>query len=55
MNKKVTLEINRLESPIKSKTGFVTGLSVLGMDMYCYWLFAENIFSFPDLKTLNKN
>ena len=53
--KKVMLEITRLKSPKKSKTGFVTRLSVLGMAMYCYWLFVENIFSFPDLKTLNNN
>ena len=53
--KKVILNINRLKSPIKSKTGFVTGLSALGMAKYCYWLFVENIFSFPDLETLNNN
>ena len=53
--KKVTLNINRLKSLIKSKTGFVISLSVLGTATFCYWLFDENILSFPDLNTPNNN
>ena len=50
--KKVTLNIDRLKFLMKSKTGFVISLSVLGTAMFCYWLFHENILFFLDLNKL---
>ena len=56
LNKTENFRYNEsLKSPIKSKTGFVTGLSVLGMALYCCWLFVDNMFSFPDFSSLNNN